>query len=137
MRAFGPVQVATALAVGACLLLSACSSPNYPVSSPSSTSVAPTGPASEITVSKCEQDQTDTTQVLASGSITNHSPKPADYNFTIEWYLGSMLATRTSVSQTGVPQNAPLGWTTQAGVASPSAGPYTCRVTRVVKTYQS
>lgn len=137
MRAPSRVQVAKALAVGTGLLLASCSNPSHPVSSTSATSVAPVGPANDITVSKCEQDPTDTTQVRASGSIINHSNKPADYSFTVEWYVGSMLATRSSVSQTGVPQNAPLGWTTQAGVALASAGPYSCRITRVVKTYES
>jgi hypothetical protein len=133
MRWLGRVQGATVVAVG----LAACSGPNHAVSSTSATSIGPVGASRDITVSKCEQDQTDNTQVVASGSITNHSPKAADYSFTIEWYVGTTLATRTSVSETGVPQNAPLGWTTQTGVALASAGPYTCRITRVTKTYES
>ena len=118
------------LALGTVVFLDACSSPT-PSASSTSTSQA-NGVAADVTVTRCRQDPTDDTQVMASGFITDHSSQAADYNFTVEWYLGSMLVTRSSVSQADVLPNASEGWTTQTGVAVPSAGPYTCRITRVV-----
>lgn len=95
------------------------------------------GSAADVEITKCRQDPTDSTQVTASGTITNHQTVPADYAFTVEWYVGSMQATKTSYSQSGVPPNAPLGWTAQASLALPSQGPYSCRITRVIRTAES
>ena len=118
-------------------MATACARSNRVASPPTSATGPAVGAVADVTVSKCKQDPTDPTQVIASGSLTDHSSAAADYSFTVEWYLGSMLVTRNSVSKTGVPPNAPLGWTTETGVALPSSGPYACRITRVIKTPES
>jgi hypothetical protein len=122
------------LAVSLGVFLAACSSPTRLTLPSSTSSPLAIGAPADITVSKCAQDPADTTQVIASGSIIDHTSSAADYSFTIDWYLGSMLVTKTSVSQTGVPPDSPLDWTTETGVAVPSAGPYSCKVTRVIRT---
>ena len=126
-----------ASSLGMSVLIASCSGPNRVALPASSVPVSASGAAEDITVSKWEQDPNDSTQVTASGSINDHLSSAADYDFTIEWYLGSMLATTTSVAQKGVVPNAPVGWTTETGLALATGGPYTCRITRVTRTPES
>ena len=113
----------------------ACSKATTNAGEPTSaTTTASTGATSDVTVTKCKQDPTDTTQVDVSGTIVNHLSVTSDYNFVVSIFNGSTPAAQAGLTQNGVAPGLVETWSASSTIAGSTTGSFSCRVRSVLRT---
>jgi hypothetical protein len=90
--------------------------------------------ASDVTVTGCKQDSTDTTQVDVSGTIVNHSPVISDYNFVVDIFNGSSPAGQAGVNKNGVAPGLVESWSLSSTIPGSTSGSFSCRVKNLLRT---
>jgi hypothetical protein len=90
--------------------------------------------ASDVTVTGCKQDPTDTTQVNVAGTIVNHSGVLSDYNFVVSIYNGSSPAAQAGVSKSGIAPGLVESWSASSTIAGSTSGSFSCRLRSVLRT---
>jgi len=94
-------------------------------------------PTSDVTITQCQVDPSDSTLADVGGTIVNHDAQTDDYFITVTLLEGSTPVGGTTYNENAIPPEQASDWSTNGQVIGGSGSNLTCQLAEVERTASS